>query len=449
MQLARTLGWFRMQMASGTTQIAVTIMVSNVLRIASSLILTRALSPADFGITGITGAILIVMLMISDLGFGIFLIQHPRGDDRRLLDVVWTLRLIRAVILTLMLVALAAPLAWLLDKPEMRWVIAVTALSFIVEGGSALTPFTAVREQRLGRLALLDITAAVAQTAIGIVLALLMHNYWAIVLGGLAGTAVKSLLTFTMYPGSGRRVAFDRSVATELWRFGRVIASANTIHVLLSNCDKFVLSRLFPLNAFGLYTLAVNLAGAPSAFTSLYPSRVLLPAYAAALRRNVLTPAAIYYDARRWVMTAYLLGMGGFIGMAPAIIDLLYDQRYAHVHIYLRLLSLAPAIALNNYAAREMLIVMGRLQSLLYANFVRLAWLTITGTIGYVGFGTLGVVAAVGMIELPVMVYCWTALHREGVFRWADELTMLATLACGIALGFLCDQMYFVLLAAR
>jgi len=432
----------RRAMSSGVSLVAVTIIASNVLRIASTIILTRVLTPLDFGVTGLTGATINILLMISDVGFGVYIIRHARGDDARLLDVIWTVRLLRGVALTLLLAACAGPLAGLLGKPELSLAIAITATQFALDGFSSLAPFTAVRNEKLSMLSVLDVVSAVTQTVAGVALALWLHSYWAIILAGLIGTGLKSVLSYTLFPQAGRRFAYDAHEMRELWRFGRTIAGAHTLQVLLSNVDKIALSRIFPLPLFGLYSLAVNLSGAASGFTSLYPSRILLPSFARAQREGHAQLAQAYYDNKRMMMMLYMVAMGGFIAMAPSLVDLLYDPRYQAAATYLRVLSLAPAIAMNNYAAREVLIVVGRIHSLLYANLVRLVWLSLAGTGGFLAFGPLGLIVAVGCIEIPVQVYCWYELRRAGLLRIGEEALIFAGLLLGIVLGIAGNLIY-------
>lgn len=438
---------WRRAMSSGVSLVAVTIIASNVLRIGSTIILTRALSPLDFGVTGLTGAILNILLMISDVGFGVYIIRHARGDDARLLDIIWTVRLLRGAVLTLLLAAFAGPLAGLLGKPELSLAIAVVATQFVLDGCSSLAPFTAVRDEKLSMLSLLDIISAVTQTVMGVALALWLHSYWAIILAGLIGTALKSLLSYTLFPHAGRRFAYDAHEVGELWRFGRTIAGAHTIQVLLSNVDKIALSRIFPLPLFGLYSLAVNLSGAASGFTNLYPTRILLPAFARAQREGPAHLAQAYYDKKRALMMFYMIAMGGFIAMAPSLVDLLYDPRYWAAATYLRVLALAPAIAMNNYAAREVLMVVGRIHSLLYANLVRLVWLLLAGVGGFVAFGPIGLIVAVGCVEMPVQAYCWYELRRAGLLRIGEEALILSGLLLGIVLGMAGNMVYSALSA--
>lgn len=435
MALSAAVPRWRATIGSGVSLVAITVVMSTVLRLGSTIVLTRLLSPEDFGAVAITGAILAVLLMISDLGFGIFIVQHRDGAEPRFLDVVWTVRLIRSVILTLVLAVLAGPLATLLGKPALTMAIAVTALHFVIEGLSSLALMTTVRDQKLFKLSAIDIGTTALQIALGIALAVLLESYWAIIWSGLVGAVVKTMLTYTAFPGSRRRLAFDAALFTELWRFGRTIISAHTLQVLLSQVDKFVLSRVFSLNLFGIYSIASNLSGAPAGFTNAYPTRVLLPAFAEVARERRESLREFYYEKRRRITLLYMAAMGGFIGCAPLIVEILYDPRYAAAGLYLQILAIAPLIALNNYAAREVLIVIGQMRPLLIGNFVRLGWLLIGGAGGYLLAGPIGLIVAVGTIEVPVLLYNWWELRRSDLLLLDQELLMLATAIGGLGAG--------------
>lgn len=433
--------WRRLS-GSNVALVTGTVVLTNIMRLGSTIFLTRLLSPADFGATAIFGAIIIVLQMISDLGFHIFVVQHRDGDDPRFLNVIWTIRLVRSVLLTLALAALATPLAWAIGQPALTAAIAVIGLQFIIEAASSMALITTVRRQRLAWLSVIDLAVVAAQIMLGLVLAWWLQSYWAIVWAGLAGAGLRTLLSYLAFPAALPRFAFDAAIFADLWRFGRTIVGAHTVQVVMAQLDKFVLARLFPLSVFGTYGIAASLAGAPSAFTALYPARVLLPVMAAAWRDDPAQLPQVYYACRRRVMLLYMLAMGIFTGFAPGIVAILYDPRYAAAGEQLAILAIAPLFALNNCAAREALIVVGRVQALLYANLVRAAWLALAGTGGYLAFGPPGFIAAIGTIELPVLCYNWWELQRHRLLRPREELAMLATAGIGVGLGLLGYRLY-------
>ena len=73
----------------------------------------------------------------------------------------------------------------------------------------------------------------------------------------------------------------------------------------------------------------------------------------------------------------------------------------------------------------------------LHANVVRVIWLCTAIPFGFIWFGPLGVVAAVGLVEVPAMIYSWFVLRRLGVLNLREELAFLATAAAGGLIGYL------------
>ena len=64
-----------------------------VLRLGGNIVLTRLLDPHAFGVVGVIVSLMMVLAMISDLGFFDFVIRHKKGGDPRFLDIIWTIRL--------------------------------------------------------------------------------------------------------------------------------------------------------------------------------------------------------------------------------------------------------------------------------------------------------------------------------------------------------------------
>lgn len=434
-------GRMRRLIASDTAVVVASVVTLNLLRIVSTVILTRLLTPDVFGAMGLIASLAFVLQMISDLGFQAFVVRHPDGDAPGFLDAIWTIRLIRAVVLTAALVALAAPVAALLEKPGVAALIAVSAAQFAIEGVSSLAPITALRDRRLVRLSLLEIVAALVQLAVSVAVALLWRNAWALVVAMLAASAVKTWLSYALFAGARRRWRIDPVHGRELWAFARFVTGSSVISMVLVQADKLVLSRLFALDVFGLYVLAGNLALAPIAFVGNYASRVLFPAYARAWREEPARLPALYYDGRRAVSLLYMAGAGGLIGGAPLLVALLYDPRYAGAAIYLRLLAVTPLLALGSAAANEVLTATGRVQATFRANLAKLAWLGVVGPAGFLLAGPIGLVAAVGAVEAPTLAYSWWALRRAGLLNLGEEAKLAAAALAGGAAGLGADML--------
>jgi lipopolysaccharide exporter len=403
--------------------------INNVLRALSSVALTRLLPPEVFGIAGIIGSIAFIFAMISDLGFQAFVVRHPDGDKARFLDVIWTIRLIRAAVLTALLLVLARPIALAIGKGELTPVIAVSAWLFLIEGLSSLSLVTALRERLLMRLSLLETAIVVLQLLLSILLAMLWGNYWSILVAMLATSAVKSIASYLIFPNARRALAYDARYSRELWRFARFVTGSSVISMVLIQCDKVVLARVFPLDVLGYYMLATNLALAPASFTSAYASRVLYPHYARVWRETPERLAHEFYARRGRISLLFMLGAGGIIGAAGLIVGLFYDERYAQAALYLRLLAMSPLLGLTSMAANEVLTASGRIQVTFHANVAKIGWLAVAGPTAFYAFGPLGLIAVVGAIELPSLL------------RLRTEIALLLVGGVGIIGGFLVERL--------
>ena len=96
----------------GTAWVTALRLCARGLGFVSTLILARLLIPEDFGLVALASVIVASIQMFGAFNFDIWIIRHsqPERDD---CDTVWTLALIRDLLIALFLIALSAPgAAW-------------------------------------------------------------------------------------------------------------------------------------------------------------------------------------------------------------------------------------------------------------------------------------------------------------------------------------------------
>ena len=412
-----------------------------IVRILSSITLTRLLAPDAFGLVGVINAIFFAITMMTDIGIQSYLVRHAEGDNPRFRDVIWTVHLWRSILLLLLAIAAAPVMATLLDKPGLQWPLIAASTMMLFAGLTSLAPITEIRAGRIGRLSLFDLSLSVLQTIATILLAIWLRSAWAIIIAMIGQSAVRAALSYAIFPDARRRIAFDASWSREMLGFSRVVLVSSTLTLALSQADKFALARLLTLHDFGFYAIALNLAAIPVGFLTAYVARVLYPAYARCWNEERALMPHRYYAVRREISWLYALATGALVGGATMLVVLLYDARYLAVGPYLSLLAISCVLRFPNLAATEVMTAMGQVQITLYANVVRLLWLGVAGVAGYVVLGPFGIVAAVGLIELPAMMYCWVVLRRAGLFDLGAELAYLVMALMGCAVGFGLDAL--------
>jgi O-antigen/teichoic acid export membrane protein len=422
--------------AGGAAAIGVSVASTSIMRIVSSMTLTRLLDSHAYGVIGVITSISYMLAMLAEVGMYAFIVRHADGDDPHFRDQLWTIRFLRGAILTAAMMILAKPAAMLLGKPELAPVVAVWGISFLIDGLSSLAFATAVREQKLWRMSLLDIGRSVATFLVSLLFALVWHSYWAMIAGMIAGALLSCFLSYALFPRSVRRFAFSRERSGELWGFSRYIALSSMLTLLIMQSDKVVLARLMPLPVYGLYAIATTLAVAPGALAAPYCTRVLFAVYSQTVRKNRDALRRVLYDTRRKVVLLYMFGVAAMIGGAPLLVELLYDPRYRGVVPYLQLISISTLLRMPSLAANQALIAIGRTRSTLFANVFRVIWLVIGGGVALWMDNIMLLVATVGTIEVPGILCFWFNLWRAKLLNVVEEGYGLAAAGVGLGVGF-------------
>jgi O-antigen/teichoic acid export membrane protein len=247
---------------------------------------------------------------------------------------------------------------------------------------------------------------------------------------------LRAVSSYKFFQESAHRPARDPQVSREFLTFSRIVLASSTLTLLIGQSDKLILGRLFTLDEFGLYAIALTIASAPTAFCSSYVRRIVFPVYAQTWREAPEQLPRVYYDIRRAASALYAFGSGGLIGGASLLVALLYDPRYGPASLFISLLMIGSALRLPNLAAAELMTAIGEIRETLRINVVRLVWLCMAIPSGFLLFRAIGVVAAVGLSEVPAMFYCWLLVRRAGVLDMRKELVFLTLVAAGAAVGF-------------
>lgn len=428
-----------------TNIVVVSVIANNLLRAVSGMILTRLLVPEVFGISGIIASIQFTVTLATDLGFEPFVVRHKDGDDPRFLDTVWTASLLRSLVLALALVIVAEPIAMLLEKPDLRLIIAASGLAFVFDGLSSSSLLTALRRRMVLKLSMIDIAVLVVQIAVTATLAYFWRSYWAILVGMLTNGALKMILSYVLFEDSLRKFRLDRDILQELWSFARYVTGSSLIFLVISQCDKLILAKVMTLEHFGYYVLAGNLASAPLGFAAAYASRVLYPSYAQLWRETderhdkAAELKGRFYARRKLPSLLYAFITGGIIGGAPLIVRLLYSARYADAAIYLQVLGISSLLALSSNAANETLVAAGHIRVSLEASITKLVWLAVAAGAGFALYGEFGLIVAVGLMELPAMLVKWARMRTYGLLDLKQEMFFLAAGPAGLFCGLLAN----------
>ena len=232
-----------------------------VIRLGSSLILTRLLLPEAYGVFGPALAVMFFLEFLSDIGLRPAVVRSSRGEDPAFLGTAWSVVLVRAVGLS----AVAFGLAWVLppvyEMPELWGVLLALSVRPILLAMQNPTLFVLYRRLNYRVPFYLDISQTLIAVPCTILLAWWLGNVWALVLGLLIGDIARLILSHALCPRAPS-LHWDRPAVRELSHFGVSIFLNTLAYGAWVYFDRLAGPKFLSKDQIGLYILAWGLAEA-------------------------------------------------------------------------------------------------------------------------------------------------------------------------------------------
>ena len=409
---------------------------SQVLRLASNLLLTRLLFPEAFGMMALVMVLIQGLYQFSDVGVTPAILQSKRGDDPEFLNTAWTIQVARGFGLWLTACALAYPFSLLYDEPMLLQLLPVAAFSLAISGFDPTKIDTANRHLILGRVTVIDMLVQTTGIAVAVLIAWATGSVWALVVSGLVSALMQLMLNTLFLPGPNNRFRWEPEAARELINFGKWIFLSTIAGFLWQQGDKILLGKYLTLENFGIYNIAFFLASFPLLLGNMVTGKILIPIYRETPPHASPENFARLRKMRFVVSLALLLMIGAFAALGTWLVQVMYDERYYLAGPIVTLIAVMqiPQIIVLTYD--QAALALGDSKRFFVVATARAALAIGTLILGLELAGLLGGILARGaaiLLVYPVVVWlarksgAWDPLHDVG-------FAVLGTLIGGLAL---------------
>ena len=406
---------------------------SQVLRLASNLILTRLLFPEAFGLMALVAMVEIGLTLFTDMGIAPSIAQSKRGDDPDFLDTAYSIKVIRGFVLWIAGCIIAYPAALFFDAPELVYLIPISTFSMVISGFTTVRIETAFRHLQLGKVTAIDLGAQVVSLIVMIALAWYYQSVIALVAGGLVSAAVQLVLAGRYLEGHRNRLRWDWSAASELIHFGKWIFVSTVFSFFASQGDKMVFGRFLTLYTLGIYNIGYYLGSFPLMLGQELVGRVMIPIYREVAESGSRSSARkLRY--MRYLMTGGLIGLMSVLAIiGPALVEFLYDDRYIHAGAMLVLISLSMMPSAVGVSYDRAALAAGDSRHFFIVSAARGASGVLFLLIGVYYWGITGAIAGLalsGVFVHPFLVWLavkhkvWDAEHDAIFFVVTAALTI-------------------------
>ena len=400
----------------------------NFLRLLSNLILTRLLFPEAFGLMALVFVFLTGLQLFSDVGFNLSIIQNKRGTDPDFLNTVWSLQIIRGVILWLGACALAYPAVLIYDEPLLGQLLPVVGLTALIQGFSTTKVALANRNLQVGVQVMTDLASQLVTLIITVAIAWATGSVWSLVAGSLFGITLKVIAQHILLKGPNNRWHIERAAVWDLLGFGKYIFLGSVAGFLIIQSDRAILGAYISLTDLGIFTVGFTFATIPLDLNRALGRQVIFPLFSKFPTLDNPQNRPKVLKARR-LLTYGIVAVGSALSLLSVpMIDFLYDSRYHDAGVILALMgfTVTAQVATSNYDSAYLAAGDSR-QHFQLISIEALIQVTLSVLL-ISSFGIPGAVFALGLSKLMIYPFKVRVARRYNVW---DPSTDIAALSFG------------------
>jgi O-antigen/teichoic acid export membrane protein len=378
------------------------------LRLATNIVLARLLTPELFGIMLIVYTLQRGAELLTDVGIGQNIVYSKNAENPEFYNTAWSLQLLRNIILWLICLVAAAPVAKFYQSPTLALIIPVTSIGILLGGLTSVSRTLLQKRLLIAKSTLFELIVSFISSLSFVLFAYLSPTIWALVFGGLFNNAVLMIGSYFLLSDVKQRFFLSRSYLWEILHFGKWIFISQLVYFLSTNFDRLYLAKVVPLELLGIYGIARSISDLTGGLVLRLANSVLFPFIAAHSHAPRADLHAQLSPIRAKFLLVAVLGFSVFVATADLLIKLLYDQRYQAATWILPVLTIGSWFSILASINEATLLGLGKPSYSAISNGLKFAFLVIGLPLSVKFYGLLGGVLVITSADLfryiPILV---------------------------------------------
>ncbi len=430
-------GGFGGRTASGVLWMTGQKWVSRAAGMLTIVVLTRLLSPTDFGLVAVAMSVVPFVYLLSDLGFTAYLVQVEDPRPRDFSTAFWY-SAGSSLALALILGMAGRPLERLLDAPGLAPVMWGLAPAVLFVGLGAVPAAVLRRQLRFRAVALQTVIAATVGQVVAVAAALAGTGVWALVLQTVVTQAVTTALGWRS-AGWKPTLEFSWSEFVRMFRYGASVVNVEVVALLRTWAENAIIVAHLGLTAMGYLSIAQRLVQVAQDLTASAVTPVTTVVFAQ-IRADRPRLSAAYLRSQAVVYAVVVASMMIIVSAGPSVTQVVFGSGWDESVVQAQALALAGILTAGAALDHGLLYGLGRPGLWLgYAVVVDAATVAVTAVLasrglGAVALGFVGVALGATLLRWP-MVSKQLRLPVRVVALQFGRALLVAVLAGGAGIG--------------
>jgi O-antigen/teichoic acid export membrane protein len=247
------------------------------MQFVTTAILAHLLSPADFGLLGMATVVTGFVALFKDLGTSAAII-HKKDISENLLSSIFWINVAFGFLAMVVLFFLSPLIAAFYKEPRVEPLLKALSLSFFASGLGILHQAVLERQLAFSKLAILEITATLIGSVVGITAALLGCGTWSLVYQMLFVTIATTILLWRSSSWRPKLIVSWHEIKT-VSSYSMNLTGFNIFNYFARNADNLLIGKFLGAQELGYYSLAYRLMFYPLQSISGVIGRVMFPLY--------------------------------------------------------------------------------------------------------------------------------------------------------------------------
>jgi PST family polysaccharide transporter len=305
-----------------------------------SVVLARLLQPSDYGLIGVAVALIEILLVIQDAGFGNAVVYFDENPEA--LPTYFSLTIVTSAVLALLLFVAAPALAWFYSMPQLTWVIRVMAFSLVLGGLRSVSLGLVSKRLRFREIAAIETISGLIAGVTAVILAWRGAGVWSLVANMVVGSVLQTALTCSLEPVK-LTTRPDRSVVRRVLRWGGPFTGTRILFQLYLNSDSLIVAKILGQTPLGHYSYGLRLARFLGERIFSIVNRASFPSFASLKNDKG-------HLIHHWFTLTQLLALIGFPAMlalamnARDFVGVVLGEKWLPAVIPLQLLCISEAV---------------------------------------------------------------------------------------------------------
>ncbi len=244
----------------------------------TNMILARILTPDTFGVVAVCNMLVSFVDLITDAGFGKYLVQHDFVDEiekDEYANVSFWTNLGISFLMTMFIIVFRFPIAGMLGHRDYGNIIAIASLQLFITSISSIQIALFRRDFNFKNLFVARISIALTSLVITVPLAIVLRSFWALIIGNILGALVNAII-LTVFSKWRPRMFFSIKILLNMFNYSFWSMCEALANWMIFWVDIFIVGNLFSEYQLGIYKNSSNMVHSIMGMISASISPVLL-----------------------------------------------------------------------------------------------------------------------------------------------------------------------------